>query len=93
METDATITIPRAAFEQLCLDVAELKALLLDREKRVIPDRPMSPKEVAAIVGKSEKTVRRWIEKRRLKAKKEGGTTLVRPVDLQRFLEGKPPQP
>lgn len=75
----------------LTTEVAEIKALLTKlaaQQARVIPDRPMSPAEVATIVGKSEKTVRRWIERGRLKAKTEGHTTLVRPVDLQRFLEG-----
>lgn len=88
-EAEEMMTLPKSAFEALCADVARLRELIEGREARAIPDRPMSPREVATIVGKSEKTVRRWIAKRRLAAKTEGHVTLVRPVDLQRFLEGK----
>lgn len=86
---DETITIPRSEFDALRADVARLLTLIESRESRVIPDHPMSVAEVAKIVGKNEKTVRRWIERRKLVAKTEGRTTMIRPVDLQRFLEGK----
>lgn len=92
MSAADTITVPLAQWEQLLTDIAGVKATLLEireQNRRTIPDRPMSPAEIATIVGKSEKTVRRWIEKGLLRARKVGGTTLVRPVDLQRFLEGR----
>ena len=66
-----------------------IESLLLAREGRAIPAHPMSPKEVATVVGKSERTVLRWIECGKLRAKKEGSITLIRPVDLERFLEPK----
>ena len=66
-----------------------IEKLLADREARTIPDRPMSPAEVAKIVGKSTRTVIRWLDRGKLRAMHEGGIRLIRPVDLQRFLEPK----
>lgn len=66
-----------------------IETLLRAREGRAMPAHPMSPKEVATVVGKSERTVLRWIEKGALREKKIGEITLIRPVDLERFLEPK----
>lgn len=65
-----------------------IEKLLTDREGRTIPDRPMSPREFAKAVGKSAKTVGRWINAGKLKAKREGRVTLITPVNAQRFLKG-----
>lgn len=88
-DAEEMITVPRSEFMALRSDVTELLSIMRQREARQIPDRPMSPQEVATITGKSLDTVLRWIRKGKLQSKKEGRTILIRPVDLQRFLGGK----
>ncbi|MEQ1861445.1 MAG: helix-turn-helix domain-containing protein [Chthoniobacteraceae bacterium] len=82
------VALPQPVWEKIVAELAAVRTLLEAREARTIPDRPMSPAEVAKITGRSEKTVRRWIGRGKLRAKHEGRTMLVRPVDLQRFLDG-----
>lgn len=67
-----------------------IEALLARRaeaEARAIPSHPMSLADVARICAKDERTVRRWIEKGDLKAKKIGREYLITPANLNRFLE------
>lgn len=70
--------------------MAELRAIRaeLAAAKRSMPAAPMSPREFAQVIGKSKKTVERWIASGKLRAKRTGKVTLIRPVDAERFLEG-----
>jgi excisionase family DNA binding protein len=77
----------KTAEREILERLARVEKLLLEREGRTIPDRPMSPAEVARIVGKSTKTILRRITSGKLRAKRDGDSWLVRPVDLQRYLE------
>ena len=55
----------------------------------VLPDDilPLSLKTVAQIVDKSDKTVRRWIQRGLLRSHKLGGSRVVRKCDLRSFLD------
>lgn len=67
-------------------EVRELRAT----QDRVMPERPMTPKEFGVIIGKSTRTVMRLINRRRLVAKKEGGIILITPANARRFLDPQP---
>jgi hypothetical protein len=55
---------------------------------RVIPERPMSVGEVAAIVGKSRRVVERWIARGLLRARRiTGHSTFITPANLRAFLD------
>ena len=55
---------------------------------RKLPDRPMAPAEFARAIGKSVRTVMRWIDSGKLSARREGRVTLIAPANAQRFLSG-----
>jgi excisionase family DNA binding protein len=74
---------------QILAELRELKALLT-APSRAVPEHPMSPAEFAAVVGRSEKTVRRWIHRGKLKARHEGRTLLIMPCNALRFLDPRP---
>lgn len=85
---EGLVLSPSGAIE-LFQKLDRIEKMLSAREERAIPERPMSPAEVAKIVGKSQRTVLRWLDSGKLRSKHEGKVRLVRPVDLQRFLEPK----
>jgi excisionase family DNA binding protein len=70
--------------------LAELRALRdeIRAVRRMMPQAPMSPAEFAAAIGKSKKTVERWIASGKLRVKRTGRVTLIRPVDAERFMDG-----
>jgi excisionase family DNA binding protein len=55
----------------------------------VLPDDilPLSLKTVAQLVDKSDKTIRRWIQRGLLRSHKLGGSRVVRKRDLRTFLD------
>lgn len=65
--------------------LAELRKLTASQE-REIPSRPMSPAEFGKIIGKHPKTVKRWIGRGKLRAKVEGHTILISPVEARKFI-------
>ncbi len=61
-------------------DVGDIEMIDLNQKLLTVAD-------VAAYVNRDPKTVRRWIERRRLRATCPSGQWLIHPDDLDRFLD------
>lgn len=67
-------------------ELRELRALIAP-EPRALPEHPMTPEEFATVTGKSAKTVRRWIIKGQLRARRDCRPWLITPVNARKFLD------
>ncbi len=54
------------------------------------PTDLLTPAEAAALCGRSEGTLRRWIDAKKLKARRILGRVFVRRADVERLLTGAP---